>query len=429
MSSKIEKLLPELVTQKIISEEQAIQIRQHIDSKKIKSNFLLAIYGILGALLVSLGIISIVAHNWDQLSKGTKLVFAFLPLLIGQAGCLFGIIKKKNSVFKESFATFLFFAIATTISMVAQVYNISGDFEKFLLTWCLLALPVVYLVPSSMTSLLYIALATVYGCNAGYQSNSQKTFWFWLLLLAAVPYALDHFKKTASNFTTWHLWFYCAAITILAGTFDYRLEEYTFMNYVFLFSAYLLLSQYDFFKNRRIIAQPFYLAGIAGTFTMLLAASFDWYWKELMRMKELHFSLNNPEVLCWIVLSVICISLLIHLLRKINYKEFNPVSWSFAVFALCFFTGFGNPATSVLIINAWIFYLGVRFIYTGSRENNLLMVNFGLIVITSLIICRYFDTSISFLLRGIGFLAIGAGFFIANYNILQKRKKETQNIQ
>lgn len=121
MSSKIEKLLPELVTQKIISEEQAIQIRQHIDSKKNKSNFLLAIYGILGALLVSLGIISIVAHNWDQLSKETKLVFAFLPLLIGQAGCLFGIIKKKNSVFKESFATFLFFAIATTISMVAQV--------------------------------------------------------------------------------------------------------------------------------------------------------------------------------------------------------------------------------------------------------------------------------------------------------------------
>lgn len=428
MSIRIEKHLPELVAANIITEEQAQKIKAYFENKTSKSNFLLVIYGVLGALLVGLGIILIIGHNWDDLSRNTKLVIAFIPLVIGQAGCLYSIIKTKNNVLKESFAVFLFFAIASTISLVAQIYHISGDFEKFLLTWCLLSLPIVYLIPSSMVSLLFIALVTLYGCNAGYENYQGKSYWFWLLLLAAIPYSLKLFKITPSNFITWHLWFYCAAITILLGTFGYKLEEYVFMAYVCLFSIYLLISHFDFLKNRKMISQPFYLTGIAGTFILLLASSFDWYWAEIKRMDGYNLSLANHEVALYTVLVSIALLLLLTILRKINYKEFNPAAWSFIVFSICFFIGKQSQPFTILVINAWIFYLGVRYIFKGSGESNLLTVNFGLIIISALILCRYFDTSISFLLRGIGFLAIGTGFFIANYLIIQKRKKLNKSI-
>jgi uncharacterized membrane protein len=48
---------------------------------------------------------------------------------------------------------FYFFAIGANISLVAQVYNIPGDLNSFIITWMLLSLPLVYLLQSSIVSL------------------------------------------------------------------------------------------------------------------------------------------------------------------------------------------------------------------------------------------------------------------------------------
>ncbi|MBC7747546.1 MAG: DUF2157 domain-containing protein [Methylotenera sp.] len=91
---------------------------------------------------------------------------SFLPLLVGQLLCGYSILKKSEStVWKETSSVFLFFAIGANISLVAQVCNIPGDLDFFIITWMLLSLPVVYLLQSSVFSLLYIAGITYYGCN------------------------------------------------------------------------------------------------------------------------------------------------------------------------------------------------------------------------------------------------------------------------
>jgi hypothetical protein len=66
--------------------------------------------------------------------------------------------------------------------------------------------------------------------------------------------------------------------------------------------------------------------------------------------------------------------------------------------------------------------LGVLYIRKGIRQDHLGILNYGLLIITALIICRFFDTKWSFILRGILFVMVGIGFFIANYQMLQKRK-------
>ncbi len=62
--------LDELVSNNVISGDTADQIRIHYQRKSNQSpSRLLIIFGILGALLIGMGIILVIAHNWDIFSK------------------------------------------------------------------------------------------------------------------------------------------------------------------------------------------------------------------------------------------------------------------------------------------------------------------------------------------------------------------------
>ena len=67
--------------------------------------------------------------------------------------------------------------------------------------------------------------------------------------------------------------------------------------------------------------------------------------------------------------------------------------------------------------------LGVVKIKEGADNDHLGTLNYGLLILTILVLCRFFDTELSFVLRGLMFLIVGVGFFAANYKFLAKRKK------
>jgi hypothetical protein len=52
------------------------------------------------------------------------------------------------------------------------------------------------------------------------------------------------------------------------------------------------------------------------------------------------------------------------------------------------------------------------------------LLNYGLLILTALIICRFFDLDMSFVARGLLFVLVGAGFFAANIWMVKKRKQE-----
>ena len=76
-----------------------------------------------------------------------------------------------------------------------------------------------------------------------------------------------------------------------------------------------------------------------------------------------------------------------------------------------------------IIANVLVLFIGIFEVKRGIKLNHLGLLNFGLLLITALITCRFFDTELSFVLRGFLFITIGLGFFLANYFILKKRNK------
>src|SRR5690606_7931594 len=157
MNSKLLKELPQLLKDNIITQDVASKIEAYYSTKQDDApNKLFTVFGVLGSVLVGLGIILILAHNWDDFPRTLKVVFAFLPLVIGQLFVGYAIWKHKSNTWKEASGTFLFFAVGSSIALVSQIYNIPGDLSTFLLTWIVLCLPVIYLLKSHSLALLHI---------------------------------------------------------------------------------------------------------------------------------------------------------------------------------------------------------------------------------------------------------------------------------
>ena len=73
------------------------------------------------------------------------------------------------------------------------------------------------------------------------------------------------------------------------------------------------------------------------------------------------------------------------------------------------------------LVYIFVLMVGLYYIYQGSHQNNLSILNLGLITISILIIARFLDIDLSFIARGLLFIIMGLGFFFANYRLIKNR--------
>jgi len=424
MANNITNELQELLKANVITEETAQKIKEYYTKDGDESqNKLFTIFGILGAILSGLGIILILAHNWDDLSKTAKSIISFLPLLIGQLFCGYTILKKpENTVWRESSSVFLFFGVGSSISLIAQVYNISGDLNSFLITWMLLSLPLVYLLRSSVVSLLYIIGITYYCCNSNYFTYpSEHTYLFWLLLLGIIPHYYSLIKTTQkSNFTLFHNWLIAISLIICLGSIGDENEKSLYLTYVCLFSIYYFVGKSSFFINQKLKFNSFHFFGKLGILFIFTIYTFKSFWKYFHKNNLHEASLfNSAEFIVASALTIVVAFLFYKKNNQTTFKEFALIEILFLINIPLLFLG----ESAAIVANAIVLALGILEIKRGNQLNNLRILNFGLLIITILITCRFFDTDFSFIIRGVLFISLGLSFFLTNYLMLKKRNR------
>ncbi len=429
MLNKIKDDLDELLAHKVISEETASAIASYYQYKENQSpSKLLIVFGVLGALLGGLGIILVFAHNWDNFSVGVKCVLSLLPLLLGQILCGFTLFKKPESLaWRESSAVFLFFAVGASISLIAQTYHISGDFPTFVMTWMLLCLPLVYLMKSQVTSLLYLIGITVFCINKNYFHHPKiENYTYWLLLLGIIPnYYFLIKNQLKSNFTTLHHWFITISTTIGIGSLVNGNSNETLLIYVFvlLFSCFYLIGKLPLFSTLKIAVNSYALVGKIGLLYLLFMQSFRWFWEDIENNKT-----NIQSVVFGVTLVLFAIaSYLLYLSISKKKTTFdNLIQYAFLALLLFFFVLQINLLAVVVLINFYLLLIGIQEISKGNTTNSLSRMNFGILIVAILITCRFFDTDMSFVIRGILFILVGIGFFALNYFMLRKKKQNGQ---
>ena len=422
MNSKLIKELPELVKYEVISEEVASKIETYYQTKKDSSpNRLFTVFGVLGSLLIGLGIILILAHNWDDFSRGLKTFIAFLPLAVGQLCVGYSILKKKSTTWKEASGTFLFFAVGSSMALISQIYNIPGDLSSYLLTWIILCLPLIYLLKSDAVAMLCVGFATWYACaiGYGYPFNGQSP-WFYLVLMALIVPHYWHLLKQFpnANITSIFNWIFPLSMVISMGTFMKDNGDFGYLIYMILFGIFYTIGKIPFFGMQKLRRNGYLIIGSLGTVILLLWTSFNWLW--VLDIDQ--SSMLSQEFYVALVLFSINTALLIYSYSKKWIQGFNLFHFMFIIFTVLFFVGMSNDLIPTIAINISIFVLGLVTIKIGTDQFHFGILNYGLLIITALVVCRFFDTDISFVIRGLLFVSVGVGFFLANYLMLKKQK-------
>ncbi len=418
---KLVNQLKELQDEGVITPDTALDISNYYKSKGDQSTSrLTVIYSVIGSVLIGLGLILLFAHNWDAMSKTARTIVAIAPLLITQIFGGYFIYKKPNNLGgREGIGALNFISIGLSISLISQTYNIPGSLDAFFFTWILLAAPMLFLLRSSMIAFLLLSITTWYGIMDG-DLKGQLTF------IGGVGLVLTHFrgliqKTPSSNYINLASWIIPAALAIGLIMFEHRNDELLFLGYFWLFTLFTWIGNSKSWGEKSIARNGMKLIGPLGILTMLSMISFDKVAEGLIRYKT-DF---GPE---WLSLILIGIPLvLVITLKKGLFNKLNKDGLSMAIIpvTLVFFFS-GSGVFTAIIINVLLLLIGVQRIITGLKDNLLGQLNLGLLIITCLVSYRFFDHDMSFIVRGIIFLLLGAGFLGSNLWIIKKRKNETK---
>ena len=427
MTSKFQNEIQSLVDNKVITLDIAERINSFYASQnENKTSRLFTIFGVLGSLLVGLGLILILAHNWDNFSKSIKTTFSFLPLIIGQVFVGYSVFKNKSVTWRESSGTFLFFAFGASIALISQIYNIPGDLSGFLLTWTLVSIPMIYLLRSNVVLLLCLIFATYYACSYGYGYMSNTPWFYLVMLVLLLPqyFMLLKLKKN-SNATSIFNWLFPLSLIIVFGTFIKGSFGLVLLMYILLFGVFYNLGKLSFFCNQKLRRNGYIIFGSLGTVITILISSFNWIWEDFFR-GDYNFSIQ--EIVISILMFLLALVLIYFSTFTKKKKDFSLFQIVFIIFSGLFFINFTNVFITGALINVLLLVLGVNTVIIGAKKIHFGVLNYGLLIITSLISCRFFDTDMSFVLRGLLFVIVGAGFFATNYILLKRQKRKAELI-
>ena len=236
----IVKELDELVKQQIIDQATAQRIKEYAENKKTDFTYhrLLAVFGTLGALLVGLGIIILLAHNWDFIPRWLKTFISFIPLLLGQLACGYLLFKKTlKPWYAEAVSVFTSLSVGLTIAMVHQVYNLpENSLSSFIMLWTLLALPTAYLMKSRATVILYM-IGVISLCFFGIEEVS--TYWISIgQFILILPFFIRQVRQPNKSLVT-NIFHFLVAIYV-SSAFVILLYH---LNHLQDFSIYINISK------------------------------------------------------------------------------------------------------------------------------------------------------------------------------------------
>ena len=140
--ANLTKQVAEWAEKGLISNEQGSRILSY-EAEKPKSSWFM--YGLLtlGISVVGLGVISLIAANWHQISDTIKLGGAFSILTLIALFAYKNHDAGKPIVYDASVLALQVFSLAT-IGLIAQIFHTGGQPYQAILFWSLITLPVVF---------------------------------------------------------------------------------------------------------------------------------------------------------------------------------------------------------------------------------------------------------------------------------------------
>lgn len=446
MNKKLASFLLTEVSQwekeRIISSQQAqlLQQRYRTQATKHSQNLLQIILSVIGALLIGVGIISILAFNWDNLPETLRMIIAFLPLVFSYLLMFYTIKNKASSTaWCEGAAIANTAGIFASLAMLSQVFHLSASLDNYFLLSAILILPTIYLLNSASPLLIY------YGAILLWRFNFEQIFKLLVLeqtqlvsllslFLAALslPFIIkrhqdkDRFGFTYINWSSVLLGFVftadvlisvgkisplistlvlCTLAAAVAVAFGQQLPMRPFafvgnITYIILFILGYSRKSYTWWLTENSQTIFFLTLG----FLAIFVGAGLWLYKQLQKQHKVAtgYYLLSLVGSTGLLSAMIAYDSLFITERSIYYHS-------------DFTTPLGNYIwiTANLIIVA----LAILLFYRGIKEQTPSSSSMALALICILVTLRFFDDDFSFLTKGLVFIAMGMVFLVANWRL------------
>jgi uncharacterized membrane protein len=430
--------LPELVASGAISSENAQAIERHYKIAEGRSNLGFVLLAAVGSALIGAGIILLIAHNWDELNRASRSTIAFLPLIVVQVLGVFVLMcRNESQASRESVAVLNIAAVGATISLISQTYQLQGTFASFMCVWLLLSIPIVYIFRAAFGCVACIIGTVVWlVAESSWSFSKPAQLYFWLFLLALLPYVVLAFLRNRFGWQAAVLSICMLLASAVGLGFTAELTQANIGGIAFsgLFAGTYLLGMKLFRDASSQRLPPIALFGGIGVGVTVIVLSFQSRWqlgpaaswalsganRGIGIAIQLFFPAAAILVLAWDLLGRkrIAFSLAAGVMPLVAV-----VAWLIANLASAGQGGHqaAYSAAAALVIDIFALVLGVELLARGVRANSLARANFGLLVIAALAVARFFDSDLSFVARGMGFIVVGAGFLIANVIFFRRK--------
>ena len=410
--------LPDLTARGVLTPESAAALREHYGAPKTRVgvSMLVAITAVLGALLIGGGVILLLAANWDLFPRVVRTGLAFLPLLVSQALGAFVLLRKTDAMgWREGVALLNSLAIAASIAIVSQIYHIPGGAGSFFLAWMLLTLPAVYLLRSASAMLLYLALAVAWTLI----DTRNYWPWGWLLIAAVLPLMVPMIKRGGLR-----AWWLAVAAMIAGGILLGATANHAHLHGIWIpaFAGYLAVLYVAGVALRPDELHPFRWVGFAAIGVLSLAFTYGGFWDDQSVVKTSLGGVVATGVCALAILSGMAAAS-IAFVRRIPVNPF-AAAFPFATLLAFAVTFAAEEWAAALLMNVYVFALAVMALRSGLAGAKFAETNAGMLILTALIVMRFFDTDVGFLIRGLAFIAVGVGFLVVNAILLKRRKAE-----
>jgi hypothetical protein len=395
------------------------------------------VFGVVGAVLIGAGIVLVLAHNWDDLSRPVRAAIAFGLLLAAQGLVAWVRHRRSDSIaWIEGANTILTLAVVATIALVAQTYHMGGTLADLLFVWVVLLIPLPYLTGSRVVAAAtWIVAAWSTLATPWWSHDDVAWVHWWVPALATLPFLVRLLHRHAGDPRTAVVGWAAAGsvFAVLARGIDDRPDPSWIPAMTALFAAYLVLGrgvERSGVSRWSWILRPWTTGGIAGLGVLVFLLSFrsSWFW------------LEEVDRAAWFdtagIVGAVAVAGIVALAARGAFDAFRERHHAIALLLLTpgwatvgvvtgLFEWHALGTRFPVIPNLVAIAIGILGCMEGVRRGTFGPANGGLILIAAVAFARFFDSDVPFVVRGIGFIVVGVGFLYVNVRLVRARRSRS----
>jgi len=431
MKKHIKWLLKEIdkwVNEGIIATDQGEVLKNRYPAPAEGTAWGRIIFFSIGAILFGLGVILLIAYNWEKMHKFAKLAIIFFALLAAHGAGFW--LRQPESKYKTAgeglhlLGTMLFGA---GIWLIAQIYHIEEHYPNALLIWGLGAMGLAWALPSISQGFVATILLVMWNSFEAFDFKDPHLFSPFLILGGILP--LAWLNRSRVLVTT----VICAFLVTLA--FSVAKIEGDLVPLVLFFSACMLIAMNLIVREHGLFAECGPIFSFIG-FLIYLAILFVLSFYHRGRgMWLIHFG-QFQESLYFFSFALAAIgfwawAIWTYRQKKVSASGELRIEYCGVLVTLIIIL---LNALGVLVLRGWIgvavfniifLFHAIMMIVSGCKSTDLKSTVTGCLLFGIIAMTRYTDLFVSLLTRSLVFFITGAALFAVGI-YYSKTKKQMQ---